>query len=412
MSELSSIHLKKIDNLNKVAITLPASKSISNRALILNALADSLSNITNLSEARDTQTMIRLLNSSNKELDVIDAGTTMRFLTAYFAITGQQKILTGSQRMQERPIKLLVDTLRVLGADISYLKNEGYPPLSIIGFHYSGVKTISIPGNISSQYISAMMMIAPLLPNGLTIHLAGSVGSKPYIEMTASLMKQFGAIISFQANEIHIQSEGYKGCMIKVEPDWSAASYWFGFVALSDESEIHLKGLTEESLQGDSRIVQIMKPLGVDTSFSTDGALLRNTNNLSHMEYDFTDCPDLAQTVLVVCAIKGISGVFKGLESLKIKETDRVYALQNELAKFGVELLESNGIWYLKPSNGFNGDKHIEVETYDDHRMAMAFALVATKTDIIIKNPSVVNKSYPRFWTDLKSAGLTYHEVY
>lgn len=410
MLDYKNIYLKKSGHFSSKSITLPASKSISNRALIVSALANDKSTIHNLSEARDTQTMQRLLISDEKVLDVIDAGTTMRFLTSYLAITNQHKTLTGSDRMQERPIKILVEVLTKLGAKINYMNNEGYPPLEIKGFNDTKANVLQIRGDVSSQYISSLLMIAPLLKEGLTLELTGKVGSKPYIEMTLSVMSSFGVQGSLDDNIIKIASQKYHGTEYTVEPDWSAASYWYSMVALSENSTVSIRDLKLPSIQGDSEIVKIMKSLGVHTEFTQQGATLTKTSFQSSFNFDFTHCPDLAQTVAVVCAAKGIEGTFTGLESLKIKETDRVKALQNELEKIGATLRESNDTWHLKPDSSYNWET-IEIETYDDHRMAMAFAPLCMKGNVIIENPSVVMKSYPRFWEDLSSIGLTLSEA-
>jgi 3-phosphoshikimate 1-carboxyvinyltransferase len=391
--------------LTGVAKCLPASKSISNRVLIMNALGNNKSVLHNLSDANDTQLMIRLINSPANLIDVEDAGTTMRFLTAYFSVTNQHKTITGTERMQERPIGILVDALRLLGVTVSYTNKEGFPPLTTGGFNGQKTNSVSIRGDVSSQYISALMMIAPLLPNGLTIELTGKVGSRPYIEMTASLMRKFGAVCSFTDNTISIERRAYQSTELFVESDWSGASYWFSFAALSESANIALPHLSLDSLQGDRVIVDIMKPLGVAATM--DGGLLRLTKAepQQQLSWDFTHCPDLAQTVAVVCAAKGITGTFTGLESLRIKETDRIAALQRELRKIGGDLIETGSQWTLKPSTKLPASATFE--TYKDHRMAMAFAPLATRMEVIIDDASVVRKSYPRFWDDIESFGFT-----
>ncbi len=387
------------------ASLLPASKSISNRALIINALAGGTSNLYNLSDANDTQLMLRLVKSTDKEIDVEDAGTTMRFLTAYFAVTNQQKILTGTARMKERPIGILVDALRLLGADIEYLEKEGFPSHEIKKFSGQQTHTIHIRGDVSSQYISALMMIAPLLPNGLTLVLEGKVGSRPYIEMTASLMRHFGAQANVHADKVIIPHHVYKPESYTVESDWSAASYWFAFTALADKAEIKLPKLLSNSLQGDSAIVQIMNLLGVKSEFESNILHLSKNQITEELHWDFTHCPDLAQTVAVVCAAKNVKGYFTGLESLKIKETDRIKALQNELRKIGADLIEEDlAHWTLVPSTSL--PKKASFLTYKDHRMAMAFAPLATLMDIEIEGPEAIRKSYPNFWNDMRSFGF------
>lgn len=385
---------------------LPSSKSISNRVLIIDALAGGVSKLQNLSDANDTRLMLKLIRSKEHVIDIEDAGTTMRFLTAYFALTGQHKTLTGTPRMQERPIGILVDALRSLGAKISYQKKEGYPPLQTEGFGSQMVSEIAIRGDVSSQFISALMMIAPTLPQGLKIRLEGKIGSKPYIEMTAQLMRDFGAVCHFSDNIIQIEPRPYAPTELSVESDWSAASYWFGFTALANEANITLPFLFEDSLQGDQAIQKIMQSLGVvTTKMEHDMLNLKKSTFEKEIRWDFTHCPDLAQTVAVVCAAKGITGHFTGLESLRIKETDRIAALQTELKKIGAELIELEHQWTLKPSVSLPSSATFE--TYHDHRMAMAFAPLATLMNVIIKSPGVVKKSYPQFWKDLDEIGFT-----
>ncbi|GHB60061.1 3-phosphoshikimate 1-carboxyvinyltransferase [Persicitalea jodogahamensis] len=388
-------------------IKLTASKSECNRALIIDALTGFKCSLTNISEARDCQTMQRLLASDGPVADVIDAGTTMRFLTAYFAITGQRKTMTGTPRMCERPIGLLVDALRHLGAKIEYEQKEGFPPLRLEGFNYSGKNNLNIRGDVSSQYISALLMIAPLLPDGLVLTLEGEVGSRPYIEMTLQQMAYFG--IKFQADwsaqTITVPAQSYQPKSYAIESDWSGASYWYSIVALAEEAEVELLGLKENSLQGDSAIVAIMSHLGVKSTFTERGVLLQKTKAESSLDWDFTDCPDLAQTVAVCCAMKNIKLTLTGVESLKIKETDRIYALQEELKKLGAELVEveTNHRYELNRTQEVASDITPSIHTYDDHRMALAFAPVGMLRSVVIEEPGVVVKSYPNFWEHLKS---------
>ncbi len=401
------IHHKPV--IDPITIHLPSSKSESNRSLIINAFAHG--KLKNLAEARDTQTMIRLLKSKEKELNVLDAGTTMRFLIAYCALTNRNKILTGTPRMCERPVGILVDALRELGTDIKYLGKDGYPPLETKGMQSQKKHQISIRGDVSSQYISAIMMVAPTLPHGLTITLEGKVGSKPYIMMTLELMRKFGAQVEYTTDDkIIIQPSTYHAGTYYVESDWSGASYWFSFVALAHKAEIVLTGLKADSLQGDHKIMEIMAFLGVKSEFADEGLRLTKTGHKTNFKYDFTHCPDLGQTVAVVCAAKGVVAEFTGLESLKIKETNRILALQNELKKISAELIEENeNLWRIVPAENIDVIKTpISIATYDDHRMAMAFAPLATLTDIEIQDPSVVNKSYPSFWEHLKLAGFSW----
>lgn len=344
--------------------------------------------------------MLKLVGSTEKTIDVEDAGTTMRFLTAYFSVTNQQKTITGTQRMKERPIGILVDALRSLGADIAYAGVPGFPPLEIKQFSGQKTDVLRIRGDVSSQFISALMMVAPTLPNGLSLILEGKVGSRPYIEMTSSLMELFGVRCEVLEKQVNIPSQSYQPVEFTVESDWSGASYWFAFTALAEKAEIRLPRLFSNSLQGDSAIMRIMRLLGVTASMENDILKLSKTESERSIAWDFTHCPDLAQTVAVVCAAKGVEGKFTGLESLRIKETDRIAALQNELRKIGGDLTEEKGHWRLIPSGQL--PQHAFFNTYKDHRMAMAFAPLATLMDVEIENPSVVRKSYPKFWDDLR----------
>ncbi len=387
-------------------IPLASSKSESNRALIIDALTGFGCDLQNLSTARDTQTMIRLLKSDERTADVLDAGTTMRFLTAYFSITGQPKLMTGTPRMCERPIGILVDALRTLGADITYLENDGYPPLQLNGFTNSGRNRLSIRGDMSSQYISALLMVAPLLPDGLILQLTGAIGSRPYIEMTIEQMRYFGADVQTDWNEknITVLPKPYTPKPYRIESDWSGASYWYSVAALANDEdmEIELLGLKPKSLQGDSAIVDIMRSMGVVSTFNDTGVILTKGPAESLLTWDFTDCPDLAQTVAVCAAVNRIALTMTGIESLKIKETDRVRALQTELQKIGAELVEvePNHRYQVRPL-AHSVASVPRIETYDDHRMAMAFAPVAMQREIVIEEPGVVAKSYPSFWDDM-----------
>ena len=383
---------------------LPASKSISNRALILNALSGNKSTLHNLSDANDTQLMLKLVGSADKIIDVEDAGTTMRFLTAYFSATNQHKIVTGTHRMKERPIGILVDALRSLGADIEYLEKPGYPPLEIKQFSGQKTDTLRIRGDVSSQFISALMMVAPTLPQGLSLILEGKIGSRPYIEMTASMMKLFGVACDVLEKQVNIPPRPYQPTEFTVESDWSGSSYWYAFASLASQAELRLPRLFLDSLQGDSAIMKIMESLGIQTAMDGNLVSLSKTDRMEKISWDFTHCPDLAQTVAVVCAAKGVEGNFTGLESLRIKETDRIAALQNELRKIGADLREEKDHWKLIPSKKF--PEKAFFNTYKDHRMAMAFAPLATIMDVEIENPSVVRKSYPRFWDDMRSLGF------
>ncbi len=402
----NSINIYHQDASVMASVNLPSSKSESNRALILKACTKNNAIVENLSEARDTRTLIKLLASDEQTLDVLDAGTAMRFLTAYTALSGQKKVITGTPRMQQRPIGLLVEALRSLGASIRYTQQEGYPPLSIEGFQYTGNKRLSIRGDVSSQFISALLMTAPLLPEGIELSLEGKIGSRPYIEMTLTLMKTFGVEAYWQDNTIIVPPKAYKPVRFSVESDWSAASYWYSIAALAKDAEIKLKGLRQASLQGDRIMADIMPALGVETRFEEGGVVLTKCSAMTSLSYDFSDCPDIAQTIAVICAAKNIRMEMRGLESLRIKETDRIQALQNELYKFGHTLREdSPEVFILEPLT-HAAQKNLVVETYEDHRMAMAFAPFALITPIRIQNPEVVEKSYPRFWEDLVLAGF------
>ena len=407
---MSQLTIKRKSTVEGVVKNLPSSKSLSNRALILEALAGKQSVVSNLSSARDTVLMKKLIASPDKEIDVMDAGTTMRFLTGYFASRGENKIMTGAARMKERPIALLVEALRALGVTIEYLGKEGFPPIEIKSFGQQRATEVEIPGHVSSQYISSLMMIAPTLPLGLTIRLTGKVGSRPYIEMTAALMRHFGAECHFDGTVLRVPPGRYQAQPYAVEGDWSGASYWFAFVALASHAQIELHGVVDRSLQGDRAIVEVMKALGVDTTFTPQGARLQKQTAAPTVRWDFTDCPDLAQTVLPVCAAKGIVGTFTGLESLRIKETDRIAALQQELAKLGAVLAEpTSGTWQLTPSpQPLPASVHIH--TYHDHRMAMGLAPLAALMDVTIADPRVIDKSYPTYWQDVASLGFEISE--
>jgi 3-phosphoshikimate 1-carboxyvinyltransferase len=399
---MDKIVLKKTDGRpNGHRVRLSASKSESNRLLLIDALAEKKMRLENLSTARDTQTMQALLATQPNEWDVKDAGTTMRFLTAYLALKGSGDIITGTERMQQRPIGPLVDALRHIGASISYVKNDGYPPLHIERLVTQKQTVITIPGNISSQYISALLMIAPVLPQGLTIHLSTEVFSRPYISMTLKLMAKYGVTYCWAGNTISIAPQRYvaSSSTYTVESDWSGASYWYAFMALG-EGSLFLPNLHQDSTQGDQAIAAIMEKMGVRTTYEKEGVTLINTGISEEViSWDFRDCPDLAQTVLVVAAAKGIRMEMTGLESLKIKETDRVQAMMNELAKLGAQLSENGNTWTLAPSSKLPA--HVEIATYDDHRMAMAFAPLCCLMDVTIHEPDVVKKSYPEFWEEV-----------
>ncbi|MDL2213361.1 3-phosphoshikimate 1-carboxyvinyltransferase [Bacteroides sp. OttesenSCG-928-J23] len=392
----------------QATIQLPSSKSISNRALIINALADGKIPPENLSDCDDTRVMIKALSKHQDIVDIMAAGTAMRFLTAYFSVTPGTRIITGTERMKQRPIHILVKALRQLGAEIEYTENEGYPPLRITGKELTGSE-ISLPGNVSSQYISALLMIAPTLKHGLEISLTGEVISLPYINLTLQLMKEFGVEAVWKSeNNLRISPQSYQSISYLVESDWSAASYWYQIAALADEAEITLPGLLCNSFQGDRRGADVFEKLGVKTTFTPKGAILtKKEKSIERLEEDFSDIPDLAQTFAVTCALLNIPFRFTGLQTLKIKETDRIAALITELAKLGYVLKDENDsvlIW--NEERTFRSETPI-IKTYEDHRMAMAFAPASMYyPQIIIDEPGVVSKSYPQFWNNLKEAGI------
>lgn len=392
----------------KGTIQLPASKSISNRALIINALAKATSQIENLSDCDDTRVMVRALTESHEVIDIGAAGTAMRFLTAYLSVTSGTATITGTQRMQQRPIQLLVDALRELGAQIEYAVQEGFPPLHIIGRELNGGE-LTLKGSVSSQYISALLMISPVLTNGLLLHLTGNIISRPYINLTLQLMKEFGASASWVSeSSIRVMSQPYCSVPFKVESDWSAASYWYQMVALSEQAEVELTGLFSNSYQGDSRGAEVFSRLGVATEYIPQGVKLIKSGELpKRLDEDFVDIPDLAQTFVVTCALLHIPFRFTGLQSLKIKETDRIAALRTELKKLGYVIQEENDSVLLWNGERCEPEAIPVINTYEDHRMAMAFAPAALRLpQLVIDEPQVVSKSYPGYWEDLKSVGF------
>ncbi|MFK7952016.1 MAG: 3-phosphoshikimate 1-carboxyvinyltransferase [Ekhidna sp.] len=403
--------LNKFSDRLKHNITLESSKSETNRALVIAALAGGKSVIKNISNARDSQTLQKLLKSKLSFWDVKDAGTTMRFLTAYLAIRGSGQTLTGTDRMKQRPIGPLVNALLDIGADITYMEKEGFPPLEVNRIQEQFSNKISIPGNISSQYISALLMISPCLSNGLTINLTTEVFSRPYIQMTLDLMKTFGVESEWRGNSIRTKSQEYSPATHTIEGDWSGASYWYSFMALAEgKGYLDIPNIRNYSSQGDKRIAEIMFQLGVITQYESGKVrLAKRGKQVKSLTLDFRDCPDLAQTVMVVAAAKGIELEMTGLESLKIKETDRIEAMKNELFKMGALLLEKPNSWFLKPSESL--PKSMKVNTYEDHRMAMAFAPLCCKMDVTIEDPKVVDKSYPDFWKEVNKVGVTINSI-
>ena len=394
-------------------IQLPSSKSISNRALIINALGNGTHHPENLSDCDDTRVMIRALNDDKETIDIMAAGTAMRFLTAYLSVTPGTRIITGTERMQQRPIQVLVNALRELGADIEYVANDGFPPLRITGRELRK-DTISLPGNVSSQYISALLMIAPVLTNGLTIRLTGDIISRPYINLTLQLMNDFGVRAEWtDDHRLEVEPQAYHSIPFCVESDWSAASYWYQIVALSKEAEVTLPGLFKDSYQGDSQVAGIFRSLGVETIYKDKAVILKkNGKSVERLDYDFINQPDLAQTFVVTCALLNIPFRFSGLQSLKIKETDRMAALITEMRKLGYILHETDGSVLSWEGERCTTEEHPAIDTYEDHRMAMAFAPTCLALpEILINNPQVVSKSYPRYWEDLRQAGFIIKEV-
>jgi len=382
-------------------ISLPASKSISNRALILNALAYSPFDIQNLSNCDDTCVMVKAFDSNDTTFDIGAAGTSMRFLTAFLSKTVGEWMITGSERMKNRPIRILVDALNSLGARIEYAEKEGFPPLRIFGCALTGGE-ISLNGGVSSQYISALMMVAPYMQNGLKIKLEGNVISVPYIQMTMSMMREYSVNVVFENNVIDIEPQIYKPIQYKVESDWSAASYWYEILSIVHKGQIFLKGLYKNSSQGDNKVAELFEQLGVKTQYQEDGVLLTpNGNSVEKFEYNFVNQPDLAQTFAVTCCLKNIPFHFKGVQSLKIKETDRIAALINELKKLGYVLVEPKNGELAWQGKRCEPETTISIATYEDHRMAMAFAPAALITALTIEEPQVVSKSYPTFWEDI-----------
>jgi len=384
-------------------IRITGSKSESNRLLLLQGLFPKLK-IENISNSDDAQVMGKGLAIENGTVDIHHAGTAMRFLTSYFASQeGKEVLLTGSQRMTERPIGVLVDALRSMGAKIEYAQNEGYPPLKIIGQKLVE-KSVSIPANISSQYISSLLMIGPNLPNGLELELVGKITSVPYIKMTLALLDQIGVENTFEGNSIKV---GHKKVVeertLVVESDWSSASYFYSIIALSEVgSEITLSSYKEESLQGDSVLSSIYKDFGVETHFGAHEITLKKiSKSKAKIEQDLANAPDIAQTIAVTCFGLGIGCHLTGLHTLKIKETDRLEALFTELSKLGCDISVTDKSLTINPSETMNSD--IVIDTYNDHRMAMAFAPLAMKTRLKVNDAEVVSKSYPDFWNDLES---------
>ena len=406
-----NITLQKSQLANRQSkVTITGSKSESNRLLLLNALYPELT-LENVSNSDDSCLMLEALKTDSSVVDIHHAGTAMRFLTAYFSIQeGREVTLTGSKRMKERPIQILVEALKELGAEISYLENEGYPPIKIKGKKLTKYK-VSLQANVSSQYISALLLIASKLENGIELTLNGEITSVPYINMTLSLLDEIGVASAFVGNTITVKPNNstlnteYPTTLV-VESDWSSASYYFSIVALSNVgTEIALTSYKENSLQGDSVLVDIYKHFGVQTKFKSNSVILEKTNqDLKPFTCDLANAPDIAQTIAVTCFALGISCDLTGLHTLKIKETDRLVALKTEIEKLGGSVEITDKSLHLSASDGIK--ELVPVATYNDHRMAMAFAPLALKIALIIEDAEVVSKSYPTFWEDLKSIGF------
>jgi len=393
----------------KSFISLPASKSLTNRMLTIQALCEDRIKVKNISPSRDSEVLVAAYkNLSNKIIDIGATGTAMRFLTAFLSLLPGERILTGSERMKQRPISELVNILKELGANIEYQEKEGFPPLKIIGKELQA-KPISIKGNISSQYISAILMIAPYLNTDLQIEITNRILSKDYIWMTIKLMQKFGINVEWNDNLVNVKSGKYNPGEIIIESDWSSASYWYEIISLSQDSMVELTGLKPNSLQGDSVLIDLYKTLGVDSAFTNFGIRIKNIPTIcTFFEYDFTDCPDLAQTITVTLVAKNIPFKLYGLDNLSIKETDRIQALIIEFEKLGIHLSsESNNTLEWRGGDSIQVPKDHSVETYEDHRMALAFAPLSIITnELLINDPDVIIKSYPKYWDDLKSIGF------
>jgi 3-phosphoshikimate 1-carboxyvinyltransferase len=402
-----SLLLQKSSVLSGIVLSISGSKSESNRLLILKELYPNI-DIVNLSSSDDTNFLIEALNSKSSTIDIHHAGTAMRFLTALFAILKSKNVtLTGSERMQNRPLEILVDALKSIGADIEYLDKTGYPPLKIKGKELQ-ISKVSLDSNVSSQYISALLLIGSSLKNGLEINLKGKITSKPYLLMTLSLLNKININYTFNNNVIKI--DRYKGSNLKkvihVESDWSSASYSYSFIALSViNTEITLNSFKINSLQGDSILSKLFINFGVETVFNDNSITIKKVNNSkSSMNLDLISCPDLAQTIAVTCLGLRIECRLTGLNTLLIKETNRLLALKNEIKKLGTQIqITDDSLSFSNPQKLIN---NIEIETYNDHRMAMSFAPLSVLTNITIKDSDVVSKSYPNFWNDLMKIGV------
>lgn len=409
-------------------IQLNGSKSISNRLLVLKALAFEPLELDGISTAEDTATLQALLEAVSRNtspaapLDVGAAGTSFRFLTALLALYPGEQVLTGSKRMKQRPIAPLVDALRQLGARIEYIEAEGFPPLRIGAAALDKTSVVTLDADTSSQFVTALLLIAPRLPNGLELHLERKVVSRPYIDLTLGLLRRTGIKADWlDSQRIRVEPGFIRGGRYTVEADWSAASYFYGMGTVADSVDLYLNGLQSDSLQGDAQVAELMSSFGIRTEFTETGAHLSGSGmpSKAHFDYDFQNTPDLAQTLATVCSAKGINALLTGLDTLRVKETDRIEALQTELLKVGTYLTPLPQRFSKRQSKQFfmlEGKAEMpasppEFDTYDDHRMAMAFALFSMLGTVVIKHPEVVGKSYPRFWKDLQSLGFIMREV-
>ena len=399
-----------------VTVKLPASKSISNRALIIHALSGNSEMPRNLSDCDDTEVLVQAFRDMPDVIDIKAAGTAMRFMTAFLAATPcGEHVLTGTERMKHRPIKVLVDALRQLGASIEYVDNDGFPPLRVRGQKLEG-GTLEIAGNVSSQYISALLMVGPALKKGLELHLTGDIISRPYIDLTLWTMREFGADAEWTSiDTITVKPKPYTSRAYLIENDWSAASYWYEMVALSDQEDaaVRLEGLMDGSKQGDSSVRYIFSLLGVKTIFEskelgvpTTVTLRKSGHRVPRLEYDFLNSPDLAQTFVVTCALLGVKFRFTGLQTLKIKETDRIEAMKREMRRLGYVVRDVDGQELVWDGERCEPEPVPVIDTYEDHRMALSFAPASFIQTLCINNPQVVTKSYPRFWDDLRQAGF------
>jgi len=412
---MDTISISKKEDISNAQISLSGSKSISNRILIIRALSGSDFGLENLSSSQDTTTLLQLLEQEGNTYDSGHAGTTFRFLCSYLALQKGSQKLTGSHRMLQRPIGPLVQALNSLGFDIKYLAKEGYPPLEIAEAKTGIGDTVSMDGSVSSQFLSSLLLIAPYLPNGLKLKIEGELVSRPYLLMTLKLMEEFGIKSIFQENEIIIEAGKYKPKDYFIEGDWSSASYLYLVLALQDSGSITIHGLLENSLQGDSKIAEYATKFGVRTEYNAKKIILNKSDEVLPplVEFNLLEQPDLCQTLVAMCAAKGMQGIFSGLQTLKIKETDRIAALSTEMAKLNVSFVplpkqfspKSKDSFYMLNGKIETQENSVHIATYDDHRMAMAFAPLSKISSLTFEDPEVVKKSYPVYWEDLQTLG-------